>query len=135
MCDTYDPIIFDEVRKHIDDGEADAVAQSSIINVKLFITNDIKCQKYIREEYPHIRIHSIFLLIALSYFQSFFVDVETLMQELHQINNVSQKDALKKRVYRDMIRRDVIEALKMLGYPIEKNKRRISYLTSLKNYF
>jgi predicted nucleic acid-binding protein len=132
FCTSYNSIIFEEAQNYIDKGEADAIAQSDRINVLLFITDDIRCQKYIIEYYPNIRIHSTYFLIALAYFQGLLPVAESVLAEFHQIMQVKKMKSTTKRIYKEMLRREATEALKVLGFAVDK--KQISFLTSLKNY-
>jgi predicted nucleic acid-binding protein len=131
FCTSYNPIILEETLRYIDKGEADAVAQSDKTNVLLFITDDTLCQKHIQAFYPNIRIHSTFFLIALAHFQTLLPNVEDVLQEFHQILEIRKMKPATQRGYKIMLRREAIEALKVLGFPNDKKK--IAFLTSLKN--
>ena len=131
FCTTYNPIILEEAQKHLDKGEADAVAQSDRTNVLLFISDDTKCYAHIKATYPNIRLHSTYFLIAIAYFQTLLPNAEAVLQEFHQIMQVSKMRSDTQRTYKAMLRREATEALKLLGFTYDK--KRISFFTSLKN--
>lgn len=131
FCTSYNPIIFEEAQRYIDRGEADAVAQSDKTQVLLFITDDTRCREHIKTEYPNIRLHTTYFLISLAYFQALLPNAEAVLQEFHQIMQVKKMKAATQKKYRATLRMEATEAMKMLGFTFDKKK--ISYLTSLKN--
>lgn len=131
FCTSYNPIVFEEAQRYIDKGEADAVAQSDRTGVLVFITDDKLCQGHIQAEYPNIRIHSIYFLIALAYLQNLLPNAEEVLREFHQLMYVTKMKPTTQRKYREMLRRETVEALKVLSFP--QDKKQISLLTSLKN--
>jgi predicted nucleic acid-binding protein len=131
FCTSYNPVILEEAQRHIDKGEADAVAQSDKTNVLLFVTDDKACQDYIKDSYPNIRLHSTFFLIALAHFQGLLPNSEAVLQEFHQINKVENMGAKSQSTYRKMLRSEASEASRLLGFSFDK--KQISFLTSLKN--
>ena len=131
FCTSYNPIILEEAQRYIDKGEADAVAQSDRTGVLVFIADDKLCQGHIRAEYPNIRSHSIYFLIVLAYLQNLLPNAEEVLHEFHQLMYVTKMKRTTQRKYREMLRKETIEALKVLGFSYDK--KQISFLTSLKN--
>ncbi len=120
---------FEEAKKHIDSGEADAVAQSDKTGVMLFITDDEKCQDYIRREYPNIRLHSSFFLIALAHFNALLPNAHDVFHEFHNIYDKTKMRPENKRQIKKRQREEACEALKVLGFPMNKKEIEAIVLT------
>ena len=67
----------------------------------------------------------------MAYFQALLPNAEAVLKEFHQILQVGKMRSDTQRNYKAGLRREAIEALKILGFPLDK--KQISLLTSLKD--
>ncbi len=103
-CSDYDTIIFETIRRKLDDGEAGAIAQAERIGVFWFFSDDLKNIKFIQQNYGNIRQHSIFFLIALADIMSLLPDYETVLIDYLEILGYERFSAQKKRRFNGYVR-------------------------------
>lgn len=131
LCTSYDGFIYDEVKRFIDKGEADAIAQSAKTGVRLFITDDKKCQPFISEKYSHIKLHSTLFLIMIADASRLITneDYNKAFAEYHQIRGYHSFKSEKKRQHKAFLRKEYTSALQYLGF--SHDKKLISQKTSV----
>lgn len=127
-CDTYDLVIFDNVRRILDQGESGAIAQAEKTGVRWFISDDIKNTPFITENYGNIRVKSSFFLIALADISGYLPDYNKVLIEFLKIRKYSYFKS-KRKQFKKLLRDEYTEALKLYGLPY--NKKRISEKTSI----
>ena len=128
-CDTFDSIVFDNVKKELDIGEAGAIAQAEKMRVSWFISDDIKNISFIEKNYSHIKQHSIFFLIALADVLELLPDYKSVLKDFLRVRGYKNFTSSKKRQLKALIRSDYIDALKLEG--LNYNKKIVSQKTSL----
>jgi len=131
LCTSYDGFIYDEVKRFIDKGEADAIAQSAKTGVRLFITDDKECQLFILGKYSHIRLHSTFFIIMVADVSGLIrpEDYNNVFVEYHKIIKYEQFKSTTKREHKAFLRKEYASALEYVGF--RNNKRVISNKTSV----
>lgn len=128
-CDSYDSIVFDNIKRILDDGEAGAIAQAEKTGVYRFISDDIKNLPFIEMNYGNIRQNSIFFLIAVADVAKLLPDYESLLIEILQIKQYDQFSPSKRKQLKALIRNEYIAALQLKG--VHYDKKVVSQKTSI----
>ena len=128
-CDKFDSVILDNILKKLDRGEAGAIAQAEKIKVFWFISDDYKNIPFVKQNYEHIRQHSIFFMIALADILSLLADYDKLMVEILEIKDYKNFKISAKKDLKSLIRRDYIAAMKHLG--IREDRKKVSIKCSI----
>ncbi|HTB07233.1 MAG TPA: hypothetical protein VK806_09795 [Bacteroidia bacterium] len=115
FCNSYDTLVYDTVRRYIDKGEADAIAQCEKTRVLHFITDDLDCIPYIKQHYSHIRINSTFFLIAIADIQGLIPNYEQTLLEYASILNYAAMTPATKRTHTRRLSTEYRQALQLLG--------------------
>jgi predicted nucleic acid-binding protein len=128
-CDTFDSIVFDNVKRKLDIGEAGAIAQAEKTRVFWFISDDTKNISFIKQNYSNIKQHSIFFLIALADVSGLLPDYEGLLIDILHIRKYHEFTPEKRKRLKALIRNDYITALQLNG--LNYNKKVVSQKTSI----
>lgn len=128
-CDTYDSIVFDNVRRKLDIGEAGAIAQAKETNVFWFISDDTKNISFVEQNYGNIKQHSIFFLVALADISGLLQDYESVLLDILHIRKYHKFTPQKRKQLKALIRREYTTALQLNG--IHYNKKIVSQKTSI----
>jgi predicted nucleic acid-binding protein len=113
-CPHREPVIFSELLKVVDPGEAEAIAQLKRLGANLFISNDSLAEKtIIKSSYSDIRFYSTFYLIALADLSGFLPNYQEVVYEYFAVLMVEKmrkgtRLALFKRMkseYKEALRR------------------------------
>ena len=129
ICASYDSIIFDTIKRKLDEGEAGAIAQAEKRGVYWFLSDDIKNIKFIKQNYGNIHQHSFFFLISLADILGLLPDYESVLIDFLEISRYNNRTENKKRNFKKHLRDEYIAALQMSG--LHFNKKVVSQKTSI----
>lgn len=128
-CDTFDSIVYDNLKKVLDEGEAGAIAQAEKTRVSWFISDDTKNLPFIEKNFGHIKQRSIFFLIALADVSGLLANYENILIDVLRIQNYSEFKPSTRKKLKALIRSEYISALQLKG--LSNDKKLISSKTSI----
>lgn len=88
FCTQYDSGVLGILngQKHIDKGEAEAVAQQKRVNAHYILSDDIKFKNAIRSIDSKVRVFSTLHIIAMLDIRQFIIDYEVIVKTLHSVH-------------------------------------------------
>ncbi len=128
-CDTFSLVTLDILKKKLDAGESGAIAQAEKTRVYWFISDDIKNTSFINENYPNIKVYTVFFLIAIADIAGLILDYNKLLKEFLEIIKYDNFEKKKIKEFKKLLREEYKAALELYGF--RYNKKRISEKTSI----
>ncbi|TAF74446.1 MAG: hypothetical protein EAZ53_08640 [Bacteroidetes bacterium] len=115
FCDSFDILVLEEVKKCLDLGESEAIAQSQQTGVIWFFSDDIKNKPFINKNFPNIKQHSFIFLIALSDILGLLPNYEIIINEVLAIRKYNKLKETKKKKLQKLIYEEYESAMKLMG--------------------
>ncbi len=93
LCTRIDPSIYNFVKTidNVDDGEAEAIAQSKTRLINYILIDDYKSRKNLPQDYHYLRYLNSITIVALLDLNG-WIDYQECLKELYQIRKFNSKD-------------------------------------------
>jgi len=128
-CHSYDSMVLEFAKEHIDKGEAEAVAQCVKRRIQYFITDDTKCLPFISNNYQGININSTFFLIAIADLHGLLKDYKKVFREYHRILNYTKMRPSKKKEHQQKLATEYTKAMNLFN--LTENTEFVSRKTNI----
>jgi predicted nucleic acid-binding protein len=121
-CHSFDSVVLEFAKKHIDKGEAEAISQCIKRRIPYFITDDFRCLPFITKHYTDINVNSTFFLLAIADLHGLIRNYKQVFQDYHNIIHYSKMRTTKKSEHQKRLIDEYNKAAKLFDIKIIKDK-------------
>jgi len=121
-CHSFDSIVLEFAKKHVDEGEAEAISQCIKRRIPYFITDDFKCLPFITKHYADINVNSTFFLIAIADLHGLIRNYKQVFKDYHAIIQYAKMRHTKKSEHQKRLISEYNKAAKLFGIKLTEDK-------------
>jgi predicted nucleic acid-binding protein len=128
-CHSFDSVVLEGALSHMQKGEAEAVAQCKKRRIRYFITDDFRCQTFIRKHHGDIETRSSFFLLAVADLHGLVPDYVEMFTQYHSIVRINDFGVRKRAQHQKRLIDEYSHAARLYG--VRRTDAEIEGKTSL----
>jgi predicted nucleic acid-binding protein len=93
LCTALDAVVLEEISQlpHVDNGEAETLAQNSIVQTDWVLIDDKRCIYPLSQTFPQVHLHNSIVIMAILAETQLLPDVDKAFDNLNQVYNFTPR--------------------------------------------
>ncbi len=121
-CHSFDSVVLEFAKKHIDMGEAEAISQCIKRRISYFITDDFNCLPFITKNYVDINVNSTFFLLAVADLHGLIKNYDQVFNDYHSMIYYHKMRTSKQKEHQARLIKEYTKAAKLFGISLSDSQ-------------